>query len=160
MRTTIIPAQITTVEDKIAGSLNMTQIIILMIPVLWTAVVYIIFLPVMKLAPYKLALVFLSLLVCPTLALRIKDKIVAEWLGVLFKYRLRPKYYLFNKNNIAGRDLVIPELPIEYAPAKKIAKITSEERDNDLTLSDVVKLNNLIASGKVALRYQFNKKHV
>jgi len=29
MRTTIIPAQITTVEDKIAGSLNMTQILIL-----------------------------------------------------------------------------------------------------------------------------------
>ena len=160
MRTTIIPAQITTVEDKIAGSLNMTQIIILMVPVLWTAVVYIIFLPTMRLMPYKFVLIFLSLLVCLTLALRIKDKIVAEWLGVLFQYRLRPKYYLFNKNNITGRELVIPELPVENAPAKKVARKSTKVNDIDLTLSDVVKLNNLIASGKVALRYQFTKKRV
>lgn len=160
MRTTIIPAQITTVEDKIAGSLNMTQIMILMVPVLWTAVVYIIFIPTMKLAQYKFVLIFLSLFVCLTLALRIKDKIVAEWLGVLFRYRLRPKYYLFNKNNTTNRELVIPELPVEYAPAKKVAKKSTKTNDNELTLSDVVKLNNLIASGKVALRYQFTKKQV
>lgn len=158
MRTTIIPAQITTVEDKIAGSLNMTQIMILMVPVLWTAIVYIIFLPVMKLAPYKFALVFLSLVICLTLALRIKDKIVAQWLGVLFQYRLRPKYYLFNKNNLTNRELVIPELPVEYAPAKKIAKKYTQTNDIDLAMSDLVKLEQLVASGKVALRYQFNKK--
>ena len=160
MRTTIIPAQITTVEDKIAGSLNMTQILILMIPVLWTAVVYIVFFPVMKLAPYKFVLVLLSLVICLTLALRIKEKIVAEWLGVLFQYRLRPKYYLFNKNNLTNRELVIPELPVEYAPAKKVTKKSMQASDIDLALSDVVKLNNLIASGKVAFRYQFNKKHI
>ena len=40
MRTTVIPAQITTVEDKIAGSLNLTQILILMIPVFWATIVY------------------------------------------------------------------------------------------------------------------------
>jgi glucan phosphoethanolaminetransferase (alkaline phosphatase superfamily) len=158
MRTTIIPAQITTVEDKIAGSLNMTQILILMVPVLWTAIVYIIFFPVMKLAPYKFALVFLSLVICLTLALRIKEKIVAEWLGVLFQYRLRPKYYLFNKNNLTNRELVIPELPVEYAPAKKVAKKSTQANDIDLAMSDLVKLEQLVASGKVALRYQFNKK--
>jgi hypothetical protein len=34
MRTRVIPAQITTVEDRIAGNLNLTQILLLMIPVI------------------------------------------------------------------------------------------------------------------------------
>ncbi len=160
MRTTIIPAQITTVEDKIAGSLNMTQIMILMAPVLFTALVYTAFTPSMKLVPYKFILVFTSLAICLTLALRIKDKIVAEWLGVLVRYRLRPKYYLFNKNNITSKDLVIAELPTEHVAAEKPLKKSAQSKDTDLALSDVVKLNNLIATGKVALRYQFNKKRV
>src|SRR5450830_86906 len=100
MRTTIIPAQITTVEDKIAGSLNMTQILILMFPVLWTATIYILCMPSMKLTPYKLGLIFLAVIVCITLSLRIKEKIVAEWLGVFFTYHLRPKYWLYNKNDV------------------------------------------------------------
>ena len=54
MRTTIIPAQITTVEDKIAGSLNMTQTLIMMFPVLWTALVYILLFPSMKLTSFNL----------------------------------------------------------------------------------------------------------
>jgi len=57
MRTTIIPAQITTIEDKIAGSLNFSQILLLMAPVLWGTLVYTLFSPVMKIAPYKIGLV-------------------------------------------------------------------------------------------------------
>jgi len=160
MRTTIIPAQITTVEDKIAGSLNLTQIIILMVPVLWTAFVYA-FLPhMMKLALYKFVLIFSVTPVCLILALRIKDKIVAEWLSVLLRYRLRPKYYLFNKNDVIYRTLDVPELPVEHITAKKQAKKESQTKNTDLALSDIVKLEQLISSGKVALRYQFNKKRV
>ena len=64
MRTTIIPAQITTVEDKIAGSLNMTQILILMFPVLWTAIVYLILYPAMKLTLYKLPAISVVAIIC------------------------------------------------------------------------------------------------
>ena len=86
MRTTIIPAQITTIEDKIAGSLNMTQILILMFPVLWTALIYILFAPAMKLVPYKLGLIGVVIMICLILVIRIKDKIVAEWLGVVLRH--------------------------------------------------------------------------
>ena len=92
MRTTIIPAQITTVEDKIAGSLNMTQILILMFPVLWTAIIYILFAPTMKLVAYKLGLIGIVTLICLVLVIRIKDKIVAEWLGVVLRYHFRPRF--------------------------------------------------------------------
>jgi hypothetical protein len=36
--------------------------------------------------------------------IRIKGKIVLLWLIVILRYRLRPSYYVFNKNATAGRD--------------------------------------------------------
>lgn len=159
MRTTIIPAQITTVEDKIAGSLNMVQILILMFPVLWTTIVYLLFYPAMKLTFYKLPLILLVILICVVLVLRIKDKIVAEWLGVLLKFRLRPKYYLFNKNDLTNRTVDIPDLPIEFVAAKKTVKEFVKTKSTDIKLADLIKLENFISSGKM-VRYQFNKKAI
>lgn len=160
MRTTIIPAQITTVEDKIAGTLNMTQILILMFPILWTAIVYILLVPSMKLAPYKLVLILSITLLCFILSLRIKEKIVAEWLGILIAYRIRPKFYLFNKNDLTGRTLDVPVLPHEVVLSKKISKRISKAKDQAVSLADMVKLEHLIESGKVALRYQVGAKRV
>ena len=158
MRTTIIPAQITTVEDKIAGSLNMTQTLIMMFPVLWTALVYILLFPSMKLTSFKLVLIIFATATSGILALRIKDKIVAEWLGVLLKYRLRPKYYLFNKNDLTNRTIDIPELPVEQIMVKKKVDKSVQTKNFDLDIFDQVKLEHLISSGKVALHYQLSKK--
>lgn len=158
MRTTIIPAQITTVEDKIAGSLNMTQILILMAPIFWTAIIYILLVPSMKLTSLKLLLIIISTATSGILALRIKDKIVAEWLGVLFKYRARPKYYLFNKNDLTNRTLDIPDLPVEQVVVKKSVKKIIKSQNRDLDILDQVKLEHLISSGKVALHYDLSKK--
>jgi len=158
MKTTIIPAQITTVEDKIAGSLNMTQILILMFPVLWTALIYILLPSPMKLSSYKVGLIAACVIVCIALAFRIKEKIVAEWLGILLKYRLRPKYWIFDKNDLTSRPLDIPDIPnIAVKPRKKLAKSTRTPT-NDLAIADLVKVQNLIDTGKVAVRYQFEKK--
>lgn len=154
MRTTIIPAQITTVEDKIAGSLNMTQILILMFPVLWTALIYILFAPTMKLVPYKLGLIGVVIMVCLILVIRIKDKIVAEWLGVVLRYQFRPKYWLYNKNDIANRIIDIPDIPDIAISKRKTTKKISSDQKTEINISDLVRLEQLIESGKVAVRYQ------
>ncbi len=154
MRTTIIPAQITTVEDKIAGSLNMTQILILMFPVLWTAFIYILFAPAMKLAPYKLGLIGVVIMVCLILVIRIKDKIVAEWLGVVLRYQFRPKYWLYNKNDITSRIIDIPDIPDIAVIKRKTTKKASGDQKTEINISDLVRLEQLIDSGKVAVRYQ------
>ncbi len=107
MRTTVIPAQITTVEDKIAGNLSMTQIVILLIPVFFGTFVFAILPPSMHVALYKLPVVLFVLLVCLILSLRIKGKVVASWLLVLLAYNTRATYYVFNKNDTYLRD--IPE---------------------------------------------------
>jgi hypothetical protein len=147
------------VEDKIAGSLNMNQILILLLPVLWTALIYVLMYPVMKLSVFKLTLILLVTIICLMLILRIKDKIVAEWLGILLRYRLRPKYYLLNKNDLTNRTVDIPDLPIEFVAAKKTAKELIKTKPTEIKLADLIKLENFISSGKV-VRYQFNKKTI
>ncbi|MDE2024923.1 MAG: PrgI family protein [Patescibacteria group bacterium] len=107
MRTTVIPAQITTVEDKIAGNLSMTQVVILMIPVFFGTLIFALFPPTMHVAVYKLPPVLVVLLLSLLLSLRIKGKVVANWLHVLLSYNLRPRFYVFNKNDAYLRD--IPE---------------------------------------------------
>src|SRR3989344_8530921 len=99
MRSQPIPAQITTVEDKIAGNLNLTQIILLMVPVFFTTAAYAVFPPQMHLAVYKFPLVLIVLFVSLILSMRIKGKVVLNWLVILIQYNVRPRYYLFNKND-------------------------------------------------------------
>lgn len=158
MRTTIIPAQITTVEDKIAGSLNMTQILILMFPILWTAIIYVLLPVSMKLTPYKLGLILLVIGVCITLATRIKEKIVAEWLGILLRYHFRPRFWIFNKNDLTGRTADISDIPNISVTPRKSTKNYANIRKVNLDVADLVKLEHLIDSGKVAVRYQLEKK--
>src|SRR5579872_264749 len=128
MRTTVIPAQITTVEDKIAGNLSMTQIVILLVPIFFGTLVFAIFPPTMHLALYKLPPVILVLLVCLTLSLRIKGKVVASWLSVLLSYNTIAKYYVFNKNDSYFRD--VPEF--EKIQKKESVKAVVKK---ELTLS-------------------------
>ena len=158
MRTTIIPAQITTVEDKIAGSLNMTQILILVSSVLWTALIYIFLVPTMKLVPYKVGLILGVIFICIGLIIRIKEKIVAEWLRILILYRMRPKYYLFNKKDKTFRKYLETELDLEDKTAKHMAHKPAHVKTEDISLPDLVKLDHLIITRKVAFRYQFDKK--
>lgn len=155
MRTTIIPAQITTVEDKIAGNLSMAQILIMLIPVGLTAMIYVLMSPSMKLVPYKLFLIIAVTLICLILAIRIKDKIVAEWLGILLKYSGRPRYYLFNKNNLTGRTVELPIMTKERLQSKTKAIKNIEVPHDEINLSDQIKLDDLVNSGKVALHYRF-----
>lgn len=160
MRTTVIPAQITTVEDKIAGNLNLTQILILMVPVFCTTIVYTLFSPVMHLAWYKLPLILFVLILCLTLAMRIKGKVLVEWLLVFFKYYLRPKYYLLNKNDSYLRNLDLPVF--EKKPAKlfrvKPAKQEAKQILPKWSIADFVKLERLIASSKYTMSYKSGKK--
>jgi hypothetical protein len=99
MRTRVIPAQITTVEDKVAGNLNFTQIILFIVPIFWSSLVYVTFSPSMALNLYKLALVFVVSIFCFILAIRIKGRIILHWLTILLRFNLRPKYYVFDKND-------------------------------------------------------------
>lgn len=160
MRTTVIPAQITTVEDRIAGNLNLTQMILLIIPILWTMVVYILLFPAMHFVWYKLPLIVLVTISCLILALRIKGKVVLNWLVILLRYNLRPKYYLFNKNETYLRDLNLitfekkPRKIFRKAPAKQEKKVPG----SNINLGDLIRLEGLITNPRYSLSLKLGKK--
>ncbi len=108
MRTTVIPAQITTVEDRIAANLNLTQIILLLASLFVATFIYAVFPHRLSLTFYKYPLFVINFIVFITLSLRIKGRVVLNWLFVLSTYYFRPRYYVFNKNAITLRNIVMP----------------------------------------------------
>lgn len=112
MRTTIVPAQVTTVEDRVAGNLGVSQLILFAIPVFGGSLLYAGLPPVMGIATYKFVIIISMIIICSIMAIRIKGKLVLFWLIIILKYNLRPKYYLFNKNTLINRE-DYPETQIE-----------------------------------------------
>ena len=154
MRTTVIPAQITTVEDKIAGNLNMTQVFILMAPVFFGAGAYVFFPPFFRFAVYKILATAFVIVISLILSLRIKEKVVANWLIVLLTYNLRPRFYVFNKNDPYQREIYLPIASLKVrkkAILKKDAKATNFSKD-------LVKLQKYIKNPKYALSLKPNNK--
>ena len=104
MKVTVVPAQVTTVEDRITGGLGLSQIMLLITPIFIGSALYVILPPFMNSSPYKLVIIICLMLVCSLLSIRIKGKIILLWLIVVLRYRMRPGYYLFNKNSLSGRE--------------------------------------------------------
>ena len=160
MRTAVIPAQITTVEDKIAGNLNLTQIMLLMVPVIWGTIVYTSLPPTMHIAWYKLPLVLLVLLLSLTLAVRIKGKVVLHWVIILLRYNTRARYYLFNKNDQTSRMMDFPVF--ERSPKKILkkapAKQEKETHSPSISIGDLIRLEGLLANPRVSFSLKSAKK--
>lgn len=109
MKTTVVPAQITSVEDRIAGNLSFKQLILLIAPVFLSVVLFVFLPPFTKYELYKVIVSVVIALICMTLAIRVRSRLVVEWIGMLSKYNLRPLYYVYNKNSVAGRHIPPPE---------------------------------------------------
>lgn len=156
MRNTIIPAQITTVEDKITGNLSLTQIILLIIPVFVMTILFSLVPPVMKLGIFKTILFILSGLICGVLALRIKGRVVLNWLLFWLKFKSRPTYYVFDKNDdyLRERELVNEN----QNKTKRVIKVKAKEKTKVLTEIDTIKLADLINNQKNSLSFEFNKQ--
>ena len=103
MKQTIVPAQITTVEDKIAGNISFKQMLLLVAPVFLGGAMYVFLPPFLGYSIYKIVLWILFALVCSTLAVRIKGRLVADWIVIRSKYNLRPAFYTYNKNSLQLR---------------------------------------------------------
>lgn len=160
MKTQVIPAQITTVEDKIAGNLNLTQLLILISPMLVIAFVFILLPPAMKVTGYKGIIFAVSVVLAVTLSLRIKGKVVINWLGILLLYNLRPKYYLYNKNETYLRKMDL--LKRKRIKTQKADKALSKKKHKNPVIrsgiKDLVNFEDLISRSKVDLRYRSGKK--
>jgi hypothetical protein len=71
MKMTVVPAQVTTVEDRIIGSLGFSQILLLVVPIFISAALFAVLSPVMGSAVYKYIIMGIIALICCILAIRI-----------------------------------------------------------------------------------------
>lgn len=158
MKMTVVPAQVTTVEDRIIGNLGFSQILLLIVPVFAAAGIFVLLPPFMGGALYKYVIMGVVALLFGLLSIRIKGKIVALWLVTVLRYNLRPKYYLFNKNVTTGRDeyhgkAVAPEA--KEATEKKPVKKTSL---NQLDIPTTARILATIENPATNFRLETGKK--
>ena len=157
MKTSVVPAQITTVEDKIAGNFTFSQIVLLVIPLILGTIVYILTPPSSKITIIKFIAICILFAAFGLLAIRFKGKTIADWLVILLRFGLRPHLYLFTKNDLETRDVIVPEKLKEVTVTKK----QTAEKQRAKTLAPQVDrplLNRLIKDPTTMVRLELGKK--
>lgn len=157
MKVTVVPAQVTTVEDRIAGNLGFSQLMLLTVPIFGGGLLFILLPPVMHNAPYKLVAIAILTFICWTSAIRIKGKILLFWLAIILKYNLRPGFYVFNKNSDASREQY-RDLLVKEPTADKLKATAKQIVPSRLELADKVRTLNLINNPAAKVHFETNKK--
>lgn len=156
MKVTVVPAQVTTVEDRIMGSLSFSQMMLVIAPIFVSAALFAILPPAMGSSVYKYVIMAIIAALSCILAIRLKGKILALWLITILRYNLRPKYYLFNKNVMTLREEYLnaheEEQKTEAVKASKQAAITK------LGLPETAKVLATIENPASRLRFETTKK--
>lgn len=157
MKTTIVPAQVTTVEDKVAGNLTLSQLLLLAAPAFIGTAIYIGLPPMLNMSPYKLVFTLLVAATFGLLAIRFKGKILLLWLVILARYNLRPRYYVFDKNDPHLRDM--ESLFVQEATQQSIVSEESEATPlPTLSVAESVRLEDIMANPKANLQFLTDKK--
>lgn len=157
MKQTVVPAQVTTVEDRIVGNLGISQMVLLALPILAAGIVFTVLPPALHVAVYKLIFLVPSTVLCATLAIRVKGKILLLWVIVRVRYNLRPQYYVFNKNTIANRE--------QYEGVKSIESLDGEpekaiphRQHSTLTVAETVRTFAAMDNPAAKLAFSTDKK--
>lgn len=156
MRTTVIPAQITTVEDKIAGNFNLAQIVLLLASLFIAVFIYSVLPTRLHFTLYKLPLIALEFIVCCTLALRIKGRIVLSWLFILAGYYFRPSFYISNKNDIYLRDIVLD--PTATTKTRKALSTKKAKNEEDVPMFNPENVERILGISRARLSFKFDKE--
>lgn len=157
MKSTVVPAQVTTVEDKVAGNLGFSQLMLLAIPVFGGALLYAVLPPSMNIALYKVALLIGIAIVSGILAIRIKGKIVLLWLLILLRYHLRPRYYLYNKNSTQYRE-DYPEPKVKAGEKAQTQKTNKAIQSPKLNLLELREVYAMLDNPNSKIRFEKAKK--
>lgn len=157
MRTTAVPAQVTTVEDRIMGNLGFSQLALFVLPVFVGAGLFVILPPLMHGSLYKYVVIAVIATICAILAIRIKGKIILLWLITIVRYNLRPKHYVFQKSTVAHRE----EYKTQKTEESEEAKISHEKKVSQLpklAFHDAAYVLEAINKPGSNLRFEMTKK--
>lgn len=157
MKTAIVPAQVTTVEDKIAGNLSFTQVLLMTAPVFLSGAVFAFLPPFMSLSGYKLVVCIIIATAFISLAIRIKGKIVLVWMGVIGRYRLRPRLYLYDKNDLYLRLVLIER---KKRVSKSVKQTTTAKPREPITIptQTLARIENIVNDPRAKLEFKATRK--
>lgn len=157
MRTTAVPAQVTTVEDRIMGNLGFSQLVLFILPFFVGVGLFVILPPIMHGSLYKYIVMVVIATISSVLAIRIKGKIILLWLITIVRYNIRPKYYVFQKSTAAHRE----EYKLQKADTPEEAKTTDRAKVSELpklAFHDAVQVLETINKPGSNLRFEMTKK--
>jgi hypothetical protein len=158
MKTATVPAQITTVEDKIAGNLTLQQMVLLASPVFIDFILYALLPTMLKLNAYKLILMAIVTLASDLLAIRFKSKILLVWAITIFRYNARPRYYVFNKNDAYLRSEYSAPVSESEIHVVQDRKQDTQQNLPQLSQKDVFRLERILANPSANLSFATSKK--
>lgn len=157
MRVSIVPAQITTVEDKIAGNVSVQQAMLLGVPILLGFIIALVFPPSGQFVAYKITIVLGLFIICGSLAIRIKDRIVAQWLKLFVIYSARPLHYIYDKNSTYLRDTE----PIEVASEEVVESQRVKKpiiTPSNISPKEFVRLEQFATDIRAGMKFEVGKK--
>ena len=157
MKTTIVPAQITTVEDKVAGNLSFTQLMLLVVPVFVGGAVFTFMPPFMGITALKTVIFAGVALLFLTLAIRIKGRLVLEWIVVLTRYNQRPRFVVYNKNDAHLRS----SYDVSIEEAEELVDESTEApemKSLHLGVDQLLRYESALNDPKKDIRFETTKK--
>jgi hypothetical protein len=155
MKTAIVPAQITTVEDRITGRLGLSQLLLLTAPIFADSALYVVLPPSLHCAIYKLVIMVVIVCASSLLAIRVKGKILLLWLVLVLRYNLRPCYYVFNKNTLTLREVT------NTKTGNTVEEVTEPEKQSHrfrLTANEVAAIQHTLATRATDINFKINKQ--
>lgn len=160
MRVSVVPAQVTTVEDRIIGCLGFMQILVLVSAIVCGAGVFVVLPPMMGEAWYKYGIIAAVLVVGSTLSIRVRGVILAHWVSIIVRYNQRPMYYVADKNTTAyrqrGKDIDIDDQA--HMPAHAPPRTVSRRQSVHLDVSARAKARAVIDDPAAHIRIATDKK--
>ena len=157
MKLTVVPAQVTTVEDKVAGNLSFTQLLLLTMPVFVDGAFFVLFPPLFKLTALKLIIGVILAVICLMLAIRIKGKLLLTWIVVIGRYNVRPRYYIFNKNDSYLRKVDNQANQLPDSQDKVIAGPTVSHKTPLIPTPEMVRLETAVADPRAKFHFKATK---
>jgi hypothetical protein len=157
MKTTIVPAQITTVEDKIAGHFTLRQLLILVFAIFLDFIIFAVVPRQLKINAFKLLIIIFTTTLCTGLAYKHNDRIIASWTLLIFKYYKRPRIFIYNKNEQYLRQDFVLKAKEPVNKNRKINKI-KEKTPVNASSDEIYKLNTLISEHSINIGIKNKKK--
>jgi hypothetical protein len=157
MRITVVPAQITTVEDRVAGNFTFVQIVLMIIPLVIGALIYSSMAPKIHFNPAKLTLIAIDFFIFGIMAIRFNGKILADWMIIYLRYSVRPRRYIFTKNDLIHRDMILETAEENHSVKTQTTKNISKKQ-KALSLLEQSKMDQLFAENALSVSFKISKK--